>query len=247
MCFTPKISGTLTLFGAIMTAIAYTVPAYRAEYFYIITGFYTLMELLQTVQYLYVNQCDNPMNKFLTEIAYILVIVQPLLWNFIFYLRATREEDKRIFKVAMVLFSIWMIGNIYSRFGYNSAREREFTRCGFMYGDKTCTYRKTDSSHLYWKWKTRHFPELNANYFMYIVLWFVPALFAKETWITSVYLMASLLIGFLLTMKYSATIFEFPSVWCYISLPVIIIGFFQIYFTKIRGAAPAPAPAPLFK
>ena len=233
MCFTPKISGTLALIGIIMTVVAYQVKEYRAKYFYIITGFYTLMEILQTIQYAYVNECENPINKFLTEVAYLLIIVQPLLWNSLFYLRSTNQNDKRIFKVAIVMCIIWIVGNIYSRIGYRPDKEKQFTKCGFSYGDKTCTYRKTDSSHLYWKFQTRHFPDINANYFMYFVLWFVPALFVKETWFTSMFLMTSALIGFLLTLRYSATIFEFPSIWCYISIPVIITGFIHIYFSEI--------------
>jgi len=53
--------------------------------------FYSLMEFLQTVQYFYVNQCSSATNTFLTEIAYVLVIVQPLMWNLFFYYRSDKN------------------------------------------------------------------------------------------------------------------------------------------------------------
>jgi hypothetical protein len=31
--------------------------------------------------------------------------------------------------------------------------------------------------------------------------------------------------AFLVTMKYGATISEFPSIWCFISVPILVIGF----------------------
>lgn len=233
MCFTPKISATFAVLGAVMTFIAYNVDAYREEYFYIITGFYTLMELLQTIQYAYVNQCGQAMNWFLTEIAYILLIVQPLLWNWIFYLRVTRKEDKQLFKLAMVLCGIWIVGNVYARFGFDPKKDKNSKQCGFISTDQTCTFRSSDSSHLYWTFQTRHFRDLNANYFMYFVLWFVPALFVLKTRLSSIFLMISAWIGLMLSWKYSATMLEFPSIWCYISLPVIIGGFLKIYIEKI--------------
>ena len=47
--------------------------------------FYSGMELLQGTQYYIVNQCKNPANTILTEIAYLFVLVQPLMWNYFYY------------------------------------------------------------------------------------------------------------------------------------------------------------------
>ena len=60
------------------------------------------MELLQGIQYYYVNQYFNKMNIILTECAYLLVIVQPLFWNIYFYYNSDKY-DKYIFMTAICL------------------------------------------------------------------------------------------------------------------------------------------------
>ena len=188
------------------------------------------MELLQTIQYSYVNQCDNPMNIWLTEVAYVLVIVQPLIWNMVFLLRTKDKHDKGVFKLALVMCIFWILFNVFSRVRYNPL-ENKNNHCGFFNNDRTCTYRDTDSSHLYWKWTTAHFPDLSANYLMYLMLWFLPALLVKQHWTSVSMLMVSCAVGFLLTYNYGNNMFEFPAIWCYISIPVVTIGFIHSYLT----------------
>ncbi len=87
MCYTPSMSFGLFITGVIFTYFFYVnKKIIKDEYFYMIVLFYSFMELLQTIQYFYVNQCDNPINVILTNIAYLHVIVQPLMWNTYFYL-----------------------------------------------------------------------------------------------------------------------------------------------------------------
>ena len=202
------------------------------QYIYILLGFYTIMELLQTIQYQYVNQCDNPINIFLTNIAYILVIVQPLMWNTIYYLRTRNTCDSRVFKLAMALCVVWISMNVLQRCLFNKNDYDKVNKLNDIHSDdKTCTHRDSSTSHLYWKWTTEQIPNFSANWFMYICLWFIPALLVFKTRLSSIYLMISAIIGAGITYKYGSYK-EFSSTWCYISLPILLFIFVEYFLTK---------------
>lgn len=230
MCFSPQISFTLFTAGAILTYLTYKDPNIRSSYMYVLFGFYTLMELLQTIQYSVVNQCDSPLNILTTEFAYLLVIVQPLMWNTIFFIRGKNDKNKSIFKLAIVFCVIWIAMNVYSRLTYNEKTAND--TCGFFNNSKTCTYRDTAASHLYWKWKTNHLPDMTANYFMYLCLWFVPPLLVPETRLSGLVLTIGAIVGYTTTRMYGNNIFEFPAIWCYISVPILALGYFNTIFQK---------------
>lgn len=225
MCFSPRVSFSLFVFGAIMTAVSYRTPLLRKRYVHVLLGFYTVMELLQTVQYLFVNNC-NEYNRFFTNIAYVLVIVQPLMWNTVFYTQV-QPQYKPIFKLAMVMSALWIAMNVYSRISYKPSTAKN--ECGFFNHDKTCTYRDKKGSHLYWRWTTAHWGDMSANYFMYMCLWFVPALLVPGTRATSVVLAAGALFAYTITRMYGSTVQEFPSVWCLMSIPLFLLSIYEAF------------------
>jgi hypothetical protein len=148
------------------------------------------------------------------------------MWNIIFYLRSTTEQHRSIFKLAIVLCAIWIMMNIYARVSYNPKTAKD--TCGFFNHDKTCTYRDTNASHLYWRWKTNHLPDMTANYFMYLCLWFVPALLVPETRVSGTALIIGAIVGYTITMLYGNNIIEFPAIWCYISVPILATGYLNV-------------------
>lgn len=237
MCFSPEISGSFFIIGAAMTAVAYCVPQLRKTYLYVLLGFYTLMELLQTIQYAYVNECDNPKNKILTEMAYVLVIVQPLVWNILFLVRTTNKAERKVFELAIALMLAWITVNVYSRIVYNPATDKSSNKCGLFNHDRTCTYRDTDSSHLHWRWTSAHLGDLSANYLMYMLVWFVPAMLVKQHRESVGVLIISCLVGYVLTQKYGSSSFlEFPATWCLISIPTLLLAFAQgVYGLRREG------------
>lgn len=221
MCYSPLVSFSFFAIGASLAVFSYYNDKLRSSHIHIIFGFYALMELLQTVQYLVVNDCESKANQLLTEAAYILVIVQPLMWNTIFYLRTT-PKYQGIFVVGIVLSGVWIAANVMARLLYNPANAT-LTKdtCGFFNNPKTCTMKAKDNSHLYWKWTSAYMPDMTANYFMYFCMWFIPALIVPHTRFTAIGIIISAIIGLLVTMKYGATIAEFPSTWCFISVPLM--------------------------
>jgi hypothetical protein len=231
MCYSFQMSLSLAIAGVVLTGIACNDADARKQYLHVIYGFYTLMEILQTIQYMYVNDCTSWQNSLLTNIAYVLVIVQPLLWNTIFYYRVSDPKDKQIFKLAIVLHIVWMSMNVLSRVLYTS-KDDQNNNCGFFNNTKTCTYRKNDS-HLYWTWTTKHMPDMTANIFMYLCIWFVPALMVTHTRFASYCLIIAVIIGMIITKLYGTTMLEFPSTWCLISIPMLMFGYLTFLYTKI--------------
>lgn len=225
MCFTPQVSGTLFFIGVLITAHTYIHQDQFRPYTYKLCAFYTLMELLQTIQYFYVNQCDSNMNIFLTNVAYILVIVQPIMWNTIFYLRNKGCAEKNIFKVAIALSGLWVIWSVLLRFAYNPQRDDKYAHCGAMTSTSTCTRRK-DTKHLFWNWTTAYIPGLTPDYFMYLCLWILPALLTKsERKIGYIIALGAVLSVFIIHL-YKGEYAEFASTWCLFSIPFILATYY---------------------
>jgi hypothetical protein len=181
--------------------------------------FYIAMEILQGIQYFFVNQCSNAVNIALTEIAYILVLVQPLMWNMFYYFNS-EASDKKIFIVAIGLFILWMIFDVLARLLYNKIGLNKTKNYGHAFSDKVCTKQKR--THLYWEWTSADFGSLGANIFSYFLIWFVPALFSQQFRSISLIIMAlAAFAGFVPIMNNE--FFTFSSLWCYISVPIMLL------------------------
>jgi hypothetical protein len=190
------------------------------------------MEVLQTIQYSFVNQCTSNVNIFLTNIAYVLAIVQPLLWNTIFYMRASKSE-KNIYKLAIILCLVWVTWNIAARFMYDPLKHNKLNQCAVFNSESTCT-RQEEKHHLYWQWKSAYFPDFSANYFMYLALWFIPGLLVANDRLSICILFISMVAGAILTYRSSGRFIEFPSIWCYISIPFILFSLLQSILYKMK-------------
>jgi hypothetical protein len=232
MCFSQSISFTFAIMGAIATFFTYNDKYLRSQYTFILVAFYTLMEALQTIQYSFVNQCTSNVNIFFTNIAYVLVIVQPLLWNTVFYMRASKSE-KNIYKLAIILCLVWVTWNVAARFMYDPLKHNKLNQCTVFNSESTCTVQE-DKSHLYWKWTSGYFPDFSANYFMYFALWIIPGLLvANDRW--SIYmLLSSIIVGGILTYRSTGRFIEFASIWCYVSIPFFIFSFVLSIKNKMK-------------
>ena len=227
MCYNQPMSILFFSIGTCATIYTYSTNVLRNNYIHLITGFYTIMELSQAIEYSYVNDCDGYMNKFLSEIAYILVIVQPLLFHVIGYLRNRNSDDRKVFKVSITMFLLWMSSNIYSRLIYTPvASLTSLTspdRWSYLYSDKTCIMRYSSTSHLYWQWSSVNMYDYHANFFCYLLIWFIPPLFVKKERKINFTVMMSFFVGTVLTML-SNRWEEHASIWCFVSIPVSLVN-----------------------
>ncbi len=189
------------------------------------------MELTQTVQYLYVNQCGQYQNVWLSELAYILVIVQPLMFHTVFYLRNKQPETRVVFQVSIAMFIVWMFFNVLGRILYDANANDVEHKWSFLYSNQTCTFRDTPTSHLYWQWASKNLYDLNANYLAYLIIWFVPPWFVPRERLTIFSVMLSFTTGLYLTLKYGK-LEENPSTWCFVSAPFFVFMYMK-QFKKV--------------
>lgn len=228
MCYGPTMSGVFTVVGLVATLYTYLyIPKLRKMHVPMLLLFYTGMELLQTVQYFVVNQCSNKVNIYLTEVAYLFVILQALLWNFWFYLNSV-ECERKLFVSAMALAMLWIMFNLASRILYTNENALPPTMSVHAAGE-VCTRR--EATHLYWEWTFANLGNMNANFLMYLMIWFVPALVSSQ-YMSSILLMAGAAIGasmaFLLKEPHT-----FTSAWCYISVPLVLIVIFHKFIVSV--------------
>ena len=184
--------------------------------------FYTLMEILQGIQYYYVNQCSNVVNVALNEVAYIFGIVQPFLWNYFFYLNSD-SCDKKIFICAMFLAVCWATMSVIQRLLYrpDNGISKQYSWFG---GSQSCTRKK--NTHLFWEWPRANLGEMNATYFTNLLIWFGPALITAKHRMTSIILILSSILG-VIAAWLGGEVYVFASAWCFVSIPIVLAVVFS--------------------
>ena len=160
--------------------------------------------------------------------GYVSRIVQPLLWNLLFYISANGCE-KNLFLVGIVSATIWMIVNIAQRFMYPGLQVRTNDTHSYNGKESGCT-RRNGTEHIYWQWKFTDFKGVDANWLMYLVIWFIPAFlsikFRKIMIITFIFAA----FAFILAKWYYNNTTMFASLWCLYSIPTLILLLVSILY-----------------
>lgn len=79
MCWSGEASAVLATSGFAMTA--YLIKTGEKRELWLVLLYFTLMELLQAITYIYINQCTVPINKVLTSLGYLHLAFQPFFIN----------------------------------------------------------------------------------------------------------------------------------------------------------------------
>lgn len=218
------------LLGCATTIYSICNKNLRANYVYVFTGFYTIMELSQAVEYMFVNQCGTLANRVLSEIAYVLVIVQPLMFHTIGYLRNRREEDRKVFRVSIAMFVCWILINVYARIIYVPS-PGDHVHWSYILSNQTCIMQHSPTSHLYWQWASANLKDYGANFMSYLLIWFIPPLFVKSEKYNMIGTLSSFLVGTALTHT-TGRWEEHASIWCFASVPVNALVMSTFLFSK---------------
>jgi len=215
MCFSEKWSFNLSIIGILLII-------YRIFYKYPLVALipvilYTIMEITQYLQYKVINQCDSKVNQNLTKFTWILQWIQPLMWNMI-YLHITKS-NKGVFKFSIVLSLIIFITGLLRVFNYSDTvsitheLQVKGRNCALK-GDK----------HLMWNNNAQTFYGLEPNWFVYLLLWFVPIL-----WVTPFKLGLELFLAqlslFILTLLILGKVDDqSAATWCLLAIPGVVAG-----------------------
>ena len=215
MCFSEQWSRNLSILGI-------AISSYRYANNYSIlalipTCFYTVMEITQYLQYQVVDQCDNKMNQYLTMFTWVLEWIQPLMWNIIYFY--ITKSNKDVFKFCIVSSFIIVVAGLLRVFNFSD--EKSITHELQVKG-RNCTI--SGDKHLAWNNNAQTFHGLEPNWFVYLMLWFIPVL-----WVTPYKLGLSMFISqislLLLTILILGKIDDqLASTWCLLSIPGIAVG-----------------------
>jgi hypothetical protein len=218
MCWSFAASIIFTTIG--LLASIYLIKKKDDKYLWIPLIYFSLMELLQVFTYLYLNQCDLPINQILTYLGYLHITFQPFFINMLFmHFIPTKVRDKISCYVYAVCFafSILMLIKVYP-FAWAEACKVGSTLCG----TQLCSV--SGSWHLAWMLPQKNFGTLIS--FAYVFPAFIlPMLYGS--WKINIY---HAILGPALARLLASNPNEWPAVWCLFSIAVILV----IFIPKLR-------------
>eukprot|EP01155_Anaeramoeba_flamelloides_P053424 Anaeramoba_flamelloidesc43046_g1_i1.p1 GENE.c43046_g1_i1~~c43046_g1_i1.p1 ORF type:complete len:248 (-),score=31.62 c43046_g1_i1:235-978(-) len=219
MCFNQPIAGIFTVVGFLLAFYVKFFFMKKDEHawrlFYGVL-YFTSMELLQFVQYFWVDQCDNIWNQVLTIVGILHICFQPVFSN----LMASYDKPqkhRRVFDTFVRPLTI--IGGLFlasKLFFY------DFSPCDPLVeplcGERTCTF--YGAVHFVWHAKLRAPNYFTPGAFLHAFLMFVPPLIMKNTFSSLGLLITGPLLGWYLSRGHS----EWATIWCFWSIVQNVIS-----------------------
>ena len=209
MCWSFTASIIFTTIG--LLASIYLIKKKDDKFLWIPLIYFSLMELLQVFTYLYLNQCDLPINQILTYLGYLHITFQPFFINMFFMHFIPKYVRKKIEGYVYALcfvFSILMLIKVYP-FAWAEACRIGSTLCG----PQICA--SSGSWHLAWALPQKNFGLIISLAYA-ISVFILPLLYGA--WKINIY---HILLGPLVARLLSANPNEWPAVWCLFSIAVI--------------------------
>lgn len=163
MCHTPFLSFVLAVSG---TSLALASKR-KKNPMWVVFALYSLMEWLQTTQHFFVDSCGTTMNLFLSYVAFGLVVVQPLTWNFYRWLKSTTVRQRAAFSCAMWLSFLWLVffsARLIPRSSLPSGGTiyQALSKHEIMVGTEVCT--RMGPTHLFWTFPLFSFNGVEMNW-----------------------------------------------------------------------------------
>ena len=214
MCFSQPMSLTIGLGGVLTGIYIYTLNKYAG----IGLIYFSLMEIIQFFQYSVIEKCDDPWNKFLTNLGYLHICFQPLFFN-IWLFAFIKKPDVRFLYMAFVAGLLLM-----SRLFNVGDNELCDTKSEALCGSRTCSF--MGERHVAWNLRLRaagknyYTPSIALHFFMF----FIPTLVTFQP----VPIIAMLLAGPWLSVILTDNIHEQPAIWCYTAVAQVIVSYFLL-------------------
>ena len=227
MCWSKNVSLSMTLIGLFFTYYSY----YFIDKVWALNVFYfTIMQLIQYIGYLYIDQCNHPINRLMSYLNYIHLAFQPIIFiigfNSLFkkIKVTTKTEYSTVnnfvgfaFIIGMLLILRLIPINISNNHNYKLEREN-CVWCG-----NTCSY--SGIKHISFKLPLRNNPQyLTPTMFTHFALFYLPfiLLFNKKVSLIMLLIFISSLIP---SIIFKITPAETGTIWCSISIIQWIISY----------------------
>lgn len=214
MCFSQPMSLTIGLGGVLAGLYIFSLNKYAG----IGLIYFSLMEIIQFFQYGVIDKCDDPWNKFLTNLGYLHICFQPLFFNI--WLFAFIKKPSFVFLYMSFVAGLLLMSRLFNV----GSDELCDTKSEALCGSRTCSF--MGERHVAWNLRLRaagknyYTPSIALHFFMF----FIPTLVTFQP----VPIMAMLLAGPWLSLFLTNNIHEQPAIWCYTAVSQVIISYFLL-------------------
>lgn len=211
MCWSSSASIAATAIGGVATLYAIKKGYPKAQIGTI--AFFTLMELLQAVSYIWIGQCDVSQNQLLTYLSYLHISFQPTVLSAFMLSLAPEKTRKKWTPFAMSVgagVSALFLINMFAPMIWEIPQKFMCRIGDTMCGENVCTYR--GNWHQAWR-----LPLLAISTQLYsLPVFVIPLLYGL--WRPSLY---HFLLGPMLTKLLSDDPNEQPAIWCLFSIVLL--------------------------
>ena len=214
MCWSMGASIAATALGGAATvyAVKKKVPKERA----FALGFFTFMELLQAVSYLWIGQCDLSANKFLTYLGFIHIAFQIPVANAFMLSFVSKKTRKKWYKPVMIasfIGTFLMLTKLVVPLLWDAPREWMCKIGDPLCGTDACTYK--GNWHLAWRLPLFGYGPSSASIYFGLVF-ILPILYGNWR-ISAFHFIFGPLLAYVVTMNSN----EAAAVWCLFSIVII--------------------------
>lgn len=226
MCWSAPVSIAATALGGTATVYAAKKGYPKAQVFTL--GFFTLMELLQAVSFLWIDQCGMGGNILLTHLSYLHIAFQPPVISAFMLSFVSHEKRKKWFRIAMgVSFAatFLLILKLFIPMFWEVPQEMMCQLGDALCGVDVCTYK--GNWHQAWR-----LPLLGLipGYFIYFIPVFILPIF-YGAWRMSLY---HFTFGPLLAHLLTTDSNEAPAIWCLFSIALLVFVFINPLKKRIK-------------
>jgi hypothetical protein len=178
--------------------------------------FFFTMEFLQGFQYIWIDDCSNPINKVLTMLGFIHIVCQPFFCHFLCSALAVSQVEKAKYNTILglcALGGIWLLGRVAMHPWAQYHPSDACPSTEWLRGTEVCTF--SGQYHLSWS-----VPMYDQTYFspgasVHFFLMFAPFLvMGPKMIVLGLFL---LLTGPVLASYITPSLFEQASIWCFYS------------------------------
>jgi len=219
MCFTQQMSAILSVSGFVVGIWAYS----QTKNLRMLAGiwYFVAMEVLQFFQFYWLNQCDNPINQWLTVIGFLHISFQPYFTH-TFSSAFMKNERKRAQMDMVRKLSLIMGAWMFSRYLLYTPEHAlgSCTNTEWLRGNKACTF--MGNYHIAWEMPlhapTYFMPSNGIHCFMMFAPYFAMGM---DMWLNGAILLVT---GPVLSKYITDNLYEQASIWCFFSIGQVILA-----------------------
>lgn len=228
MCWSASASIAATALGTVATAYAAKKKLPKVQVGTL--AFFTLMELLQAVSYIWINQCDMSGNILLTYLSYLHIAFQPPVisaFMLSFVPEAKRKKWSTVVMSVSFITTFLLLLKLFIPMVWVVPKEFMCKVGDMLCGPNVCTY--SGNWHLAWRMPLLGIVSGTSIYF--IPVFIMPVLYGK--WRLSLF---HFIFGPLLASLTTSDPNESPAIWCLFSVAILCVIFWNPVKRKLKAS-----------